>query len=282
MHRISSDACIDYMQSGNTWYKRKVLLVQEVSMKISGKISIIALVWLAFIVQLLINQDLQRSGDVVEAFSNSDAIPVEACVSAYGDFGEMELAGDTKNTMLRNLAKQLGITDGYELTASEGTGYRESTLTKNGKYGRTVIQIVSMDTVNENRETVTKQMILCDITVYDDLEYAMECKELLEDIYEEIGMEPSLNVYLKGKTPGMITEKRREELVDSIFEELHATVVQEIDNENFYCIYGYTSQFDRVIYQNGRKINVNLAITYHEEEDMTYIHLAVPYISQSF
>lgn len=251
-------------------------------MKISGKISIIALVWLAFIVQLLINHDLQGSGDVVEAFSNSDAIPVEACVSAYGDFGEMELAGDTKNTMLRNLARQLGITDGYELTASEGTGYRESTLTKNGKYGKTVIQIVSMDTVNENRETVTKQMILCDITVYDDLEYAMECKELLEDIYEEIGMEPSLNVYLKGKTPGMITEKRRKELVDSIFEELHASVVQEIDNENFYCIYGYTSQFDRVIYQNGRKINVNLAITYHEEEDMTYIHLAVPYISQSF
>lgn len=251
-------------------------------MKESGKISIIAVVWLAFIVQLLINRDLQRSGDVVEAFSNTDAMPVEACISTYGDFGDMELTSETKNVMLRNLAYQLGITDGYEITASEGNAYRESTLTKNGKYGKTVIQIASLDLTNEKNETTTKQVILCDVTVYDDLEYAMECKELLEDIYEEIGMDPTLNVYLKGKSQGVLSEQSRKELVDSVFEELHASKVQEMDNDAFYCVYGYSSQFDHVIYQNGEKINVNLAITYHEEEDMTYLHLAIPYISQSF
>lgn len=251
-------------------------------MKVSGKVSLIALVWLAVVVQFFINRDLQRSGDVVEAFSSSEAIPVEACVGAYGYFGEMELAGATKNTMLRNLAKKLGITDGYELTASEGDSYRESTLTKNGKYGRTVIQIVSMDTINEDRQAVTQQTILCDITIYDDIAYAMECRELLEDIYQEIGMEANINVYLKGKTAGSLTQSRRQEMVDSLLKKLSASVVQEIDNENYYCLYGYTNQFDRVIYQNGKKINVNLAITYNEEEDMTYLHLAVPYISQSF
>lgn len=251
-------------------------------MKVSGKVSLIALVWLAVLVQLLINRGLQRPGDVVEAFSSSEAIPVETCISAYGDFGEMELAGDTKNTMLRNLAKQLGIIDGFEVTASEGEGYRESTLTKNGKYGKTVLQIVSLDTVKADRETVTRQLILSDITIYNDLEYAMECKEVLEDIYQQIGIEPNVNVYIKGKTDGELSEKQRRELVDGIFEDLHAEVVQELDNENFYCVYGYTSRFDRVIYQNGKKINVNLAITYNEEEDMTYLHLAVPYISQSF
>lgn len=251
-------------------------------MKVSGKISLIVLVWLAVIVQLFINRDLQPKGDVVEAFSSSEAIPVEACVSAYGNFGEMELAGATKNTMLRNLAKQLGITDDFEITASEGDTYRESTLTKNGKYGKTVIQIVSIDTVNEHRETITEQIILCDITVYDDIEYAMECKEKLEDIYQEIGMESNINIYLKGKTAGTISKARREELVEGVLEQLNASVVQEIDNENYYCLYGYTSRFDRIIYQNGKKINVNLAITYNEEEDMTYLHLAVPYISQSF
>lgn len=251
-------------------------------MKLSGKVSFMALLWLAVAVQLLINRDLQRPGNVVEAFSSSEAIPVEACVSAYGNFGEMELTGETKDTMLRNLAKQLGITEDYELTASQGDGYQESTLTKNGKYGKTVIQIVSMNTTGDNNEVVTQQVILCDITVYDDLEYAMNCKERLEDIYEEIGMEPNLNVYLKGKTAGQMTKKRQEELLEKIFGTLNASVVQEIDNANFYCVYGYTGAFERVIYQYGEKINVNLAITYNEEEDMTYLHLATPYISQSF
>ncbi len=251
-------------------------------MKTSGKISVLALIWLAVIVQLLINRDFDTRREVVEAFSNSDAIPVEACISAYGDFGEMELAGTTKQTMLQNLAKRLGITEGYEITASEGDSYRETTLTKNGKYGKTVIQIVSLDSKNERRETVTKQSILCDITIYDDMEYAMECKEMIEDIYQEIGMEPTLNVYVKGKTAGTLSDARRKELVDHVLKGLHASIVEELDNDNFYCVYGYTNQFDRLVYQNGKKINVNLAITYDEEEDMTYLHLAVPYISQSF
>lgn len=251
-------------------------------MRTSGRISIIALLWLAVIVQLFINRGLQRPGDVVEAFSSSEAIPVEASISVYGDFGDMVLTGETKDIMLRNLAKKLGITDDYEITASGGETYQESTLTKNGKYGKTVIQIVSMNIAGENGEQTVQQTVLCDITIYDDIAYAMECKEQLEDIYQEIGMEPSTSVYLKGKTTGKVTPSRRKELIDGIMEELNASVVQEIDNDNFYCMYGYTDQFERVIFQNGKKINVNLAITYNEEEEMSYLHLAVPYISQSF
>lgn len=251
-------------------------------MKVSGKVSLIALVWLAVVVQFFINRDIRRSGDVVEAFSSSEAIPVEACVGAYGYFGDMELAGATKNTMLRNLAKKLGITDGYELTASEGESYRESTLTKEGKYGKTVIQIVSMDTTNEYRQSITQQTILCDITIYDDIEYAMECRDQLEKIYQEIGIEANINVYLKGKTAGTLSRSSRDEIVEALLKQLNASIVQEIDNAEYYCMYGYTNQFDRVIYQDGKKINLNLAITYNEDEDMTYLHLAVPYISHSF
>jgi len=251
-------------------------------MKQTGKIALIAVVWLAVMVQLFINQNPGKTGDVIDAFSSSETIPVEACVSAYGEFGEMELAGETKTIMLRNLAKQLGITDGYEITASEGESYRESTLTKDGKYGKTVIQIVSIDEKNEEQQSITKQNILCDITIYNDVEYAMECKEQLEDIYQEIGITPNMNVYIKGKTAGKVSEDQRQELINRVFESVGATVVQEINTDQYDCIYGYTSRFDRCIYQNGKKINVNLALTYNEAEDMTYLHLAVPYISQSF
>ena len=72
-------------------------------MKISGKAALVACVWLAVAIQLLINQDLKRSGYVVEAFSNTEAIPVEACVSVCGKFGDMELSADTKSTMLCNV-----------------------------------------------------------------------------------------------------------------------------------------------------------------------------------
>ncbi len=251
-------------------------------MKYGGKITLIALVWLSVILQLFINHDLRPADNVVEAFSSSEAVPVEAVVSCYGEFGEMEIAKATKQTMLVNLAKKLGITDGYEITESEGETYQETTLTKEGKYGKTVLQIVSMDTENVLGEAVTRQSILCDITVYDDLEYAVECKETVETIYDELGMEPIVNIYFKGKTSGNLTSSERKQMTAEMLEALHATEVQTIENENFTTTYGYASQFEQSINQNGKEINVNLAYTYNESEDVTYIHLAVPYIAQSY
>ena len=51
-------------------------------MKQTGKIALIAVVWLAVMVQLFINQNPGKTGDVIDAFSSSETIPVEACVSA--------------------------------------------------------------------------------------------------------------------------------------------------------------------------------------------------------
>lgn len=251
-------------------------------MKHGGKITLIALVWLSVILQLFINHDLRPADNVVEAFSSSEAIPVEAVVSCYGEFGEMEIAKATKKTMLVNLAKRLGITDGYEITESEEESYQECTLTKDGKYGKTVLQIVSMDTENVLGDAVTSQSILCDITVYDNMEYAVECKETVETIYDELGMEPVVNIYFKGKTSGSLTPREQKQMTEEMLHALHATEVESIENENYISIYGYTSQFEQSINQNGKDINVNLAYTYHESEDMTYIHLAVPYIAQSY
>jgi hypothetical protein len=251
-------------------------------MKYGGKIALIALIWLAVILQLFINHDLKPAGDVVEAFSSSEAVPVEAVVSCYGEFGDMMLAKATKETMLVNLAKKLGITDGYEVTESEGTSYQETTLTKDGKYGKTVLQIVSMDTENVLGDEVTRQSIVCEVTIYDDLEYAMNCKEAIETMYSELGMDAMVNIYFKGKTAGDLSTSERKKLTDEMLEVLNATEVQTIENENFTSVYGYASQFKQSIQQNGTEINVNLAYTYNETEDTTYIHLAVPYIAQSY
>lgn len=251
-------------------------------MKYIGKITLIACIWLAVILQLFINHDLRPTGNVVEAFSSSEAVPVEATISCYGEFGDMMLSQATKETMLINLAKKLGITDGYEVTKSEGASYQETTLTKDGKYGKTVLQIVSMDTENVLGDAVTRQNILCDITVYDDLEYAITCKDQLETIYSELGMDALSNIYFKGKVAGELSSSERKKLTDTMLEVLHATEVQTIENENFTSVYAYASQFKESIQQNGMEMNVNLAYTYHETEDATYIHLAVPYIAQSY
>lgn len=253
-------------------------------MKHIGKITIMALVVLAFVLQLMINHGLEPEGDVAEAFSSTRLIPAEACVSAYGDFGDMELTETTRQTMLKNLAGKLGISDGYEITTTQGDSFQETTLTKNGKYGKTVLQIVSLRTgvSDSSAGSGYQQMILSDITVYDNLEYMLQCRKELEDIYTAIGMTPDIAVYVKGETAGTLSAQDRQDITDTIFEQLHADTVQEIHNDNYDCVYGYTEQFQNTIQQNGVKININLAYTYNEEEDITYLHLAVPYIRQSF
>lgn len=36
------------------------------------------------------------------------------------------------------------------------------------------------------------------------------------------------------------------------------------------------------VYQNDYKVNVNIAFTYDEAEDITYIHRGLPFIDKSF
>lgn len=242
---------------------------------------ILVLIWMVIAVQMVVNTTLKPKDKIVEAFHVISSIPVESNVEVYGHFGDMELSVENKEQMLKNMAKQLGITEGYELYSQEGDAYEKSCLLLDGVNARTDMQVISMDTTDVDGNAITSQYIYITITLYNDVENVLTGRDLLVDMFESIGVEAHTNIYLEGELEGQLSSLKKEWLVQEFLKAMEAKEVSGNRDQYLYTIYGYTQNERQCVYQNGEKVNVNIAITYDEENDKTLIHMAVPFINKS-
>lgn len=247
-----------------------------------AKIYLVLLVWLAAAVQIVVNKSMKQDNQIIEAFSVTESTPVESCIDAYGYFGEMYLSAESKRAMVINLANQLGITDGYEVNTASGDAYEKTELIKDGMYAKTTIQVISMETENAEGKAVTEQYFLVELEIYNDVDQVLTYRDKIEAIFADIGMEADINIYLSGSVSGELLDEEKEAYVTEFLETMNAAEVTGYRSDDMYTIYGYTKDEDKCVYQNGEKVNVNIAITYNEEEDTTYIHMAVPFINKTY
>ncbi len=242
---------------------------------------ILILIWMVIAAQMVVNISLEPKDKIVEAFHVVSSIPVESNVEVYGHFGDMQLTVAEKEQMLKNLAKQLDITEGYELYSMDGDAYAKSCFILDGAYAKTDMQIISVDTENEGGNPITSQYIYVTITFYNEVENILEGRDMLVELFDSIGVEASTNIYLEGEIKGNLPTAKREWLVQAFLEAMEAKEVCGNRDQLLYTIYGYTENEKQYVYQNGEKVNVNIAITYDEENDKTLLHMAVPFINKS-
>ncbi len=247
-----------------------------------GKIYIIALLWAIVSIQIIVNKTAKKEDEIVEAFNISNSVPINSTIDAYGLFGKMYLSQETKENMLVNLAKELGITEDYTIENTSIQGYEKSVLRKEGKYGNTTIQIVTSGIGDEISVTDQEQYILISVELFNDINSAGKIKENINSIYKNIGIDNTTNTCLKGSINGELTDSKKVEMVNKLLKAMNAEEVVSSTMENTYNVYGYTKNDDNFVYQMGEKVNVNIAITYDSEEDITYIHMANPFINKSF
>lgn len=88
----------------------------------------------------------------------------------------------------------------------------------------------------------------------------------------------------EGIITGRLSKEKRQQVAQDIFRELGGTEVMSSDteNENYYVAYGYTSGIETVKRVNGKKINVNVAMSYDEREQVTHIIVGTPLINSDF
>lgn len=89
----------------------------------------------------------------------------------------------------------------------------------------------------------------------------------------------------EGELPGKLDGKEMQELADDLFASLGGGRLFDSDieeNDNFYVAYGYTSGIENTKKVNGRKINLNVAITYDEKADCTNVTMDSPLILTDF
>lgn len=251
-------------------------------MKQRTKITFLLVIWAAVAAQFAVNLYDKNNNKIVDAFQTTNSIPLESTIDIYGYYGQEYLSFDTRENMLVGLAEKIGLSEGYDIIQENGDEFEKVELVKYGEYAKVIIQITSFTKNNGVELKNPKQYITYNVTFYNNVDAVLEYKEQIEKIFEDLGVEPTSNIYLSGTMEGKLDKDTICNMTDKIFDKLNAEKVQEIDFCDSYTVYGYSEEIKQALMENGRKVNVNIAFSYDEVNNQTKIHLAIPLINVSY
>lgn len=253
-------------------------------MKTKNKIYIVVLIWAAVFVQLFVNKAFNRESILVEEVMSDGVVNVTAAeVKAYANYGDEKLSDSAKEQIVKNLGKKLGITSDYVIEKDAQENNSSVVFRKKGENGDTNIRLITMGETSASGDTFWENYLMMEISLKGkSASEVYTYKEVLDDLYEDLGMEASTNIYLCSQEKGVLTEEEMQQMVDEFLDTMDAKRVKDIELDQTYCVYGYSKEIDEYVYQNEDKVNVNIAFHYDEAEDITYVHRAVPFIDKSF
>lgn len=256
----------------------------EVRMNKKTKIYLLVLIWAAVLLQLFINASINREEKMVEQVMSEGVSSIsEGSVRAYSYYGNDELDAGARRVMAVNLAGKLGIESGYEINERSEKRSSVTELKKYGEQGDTIIKIITLDEHDDYGQPIKENYIMIDIILKKAAGFATyEYKNVLNELYKDLGMKASTNVYVCTQMKGRLSEDELQRETDNFLEDMNAVSVCKVEFDDVICIYGYSKNIDEYVYQDSNKVNVNIAFSYDSVEDITYVHRAVPFIDKSF
>lgn len=249
-----------------------------------SKIYVVVLIWAAALLQLFINSAINREVKMVEqVMSEGVDNLMEGAVKAYSFYGNQELTENTKEIIVKNLASELGVTAGYEIKHRREGENTTTVLSKKGQQGDTEIKVISLTEYDEYGQKTMENYIMTEIILKgSNGSAAYTYKELLDELYQGLGMKPNTNIYLLSQYPGKLTDSEIKSEIDEFLETMDAVKVETVEFDGVTTVYGYSNGINEYVFQGDKRVNVNIAFIYDEEQDVTYIHRAIPFIDKSF
>lgn len=88
--------------------------------------------------------------------------------------------------------------------------------------------------------------------------------------------------WVLGKIPGKLSSDEKERIAEELFGYEGGASLMSQETGDFYVAYGYTHGINIIKKVNGETINMNVAITYDEQEDKSLVYFGVPILNLDF
>ena len=193
---------------------------------------------------------------------------LDTYIEGYGKFGVCYLTQEEKERLVENIASALGITSSYGLATIYEEEVNTTVLSNESVNGSVTIKAITQEP--------QAQYVYVNITVYNNIDCAVSYRELVEGMFDAMGIQGNVNMNLVGSIEGTLNSTEKNELADGLLDRLGAKVVTENRDNDIFTIYAYSKGAGSYITIGGNKINMNIAIGYDEEQDRTKVYLASP------
>ncbi len=232
----------------------------------------VIVLWAVLTAVYMTNMGRARKVSISTAFTDSvegeEWCELDTYIEGYGKFGVCYLTQEEKKRLVENIASALGITSSYGLATVCEDEVNTTVLSKESVNGSVTIKAITQEPQT--------QYVYVNITVYNNIDCAVSYRELVEGMFDAMGIQGNVNMNLVGSLEGALNSTEKNELADGLLDRLGAKVVTENRDNDIFTIYAYSKGAGSYITIGGNKINMNIAIGYDEEQDRTKVYLASP------
>lgn len=232
------------------------------------------IIWSAVFLQVISLRHQKEKDRINEVFDILDSVPVEGCIELSAPFQKLYLEDKECETVLKDLANELGIQTGYELIREQEGKTKTVLLEKKGEAGALQLSITTVNNSYQYLYAVYSSQKKPDVM--------LASKEKIEQAFWERGLTTVSNINFKGEKAGKLSLEEQNKLAERLFYYLKAREVESVREEELFTIYGYSNLLKDSVLYGKKEINLNLIFTYEEEKDVTMFCLAMPYMKTDY
>ena len=216
-----------------------------------------------------------RVVEAADGFAGSSGI-----IESASYYGNEYLEDDKKVKILKELAKQLGITDDLKQSSKRETGRETLSLSKKSAGAETVLSIVTLEEKDEFGRYSFVQYITCKIAINNSPESVCHYEKILKNYLKENELAEDVTVTLISFFDNELEGEEISAITDSLLESMNAKVVVENRTKELFSVYAYSKNIrdDETINLGVSKTNINIAANYNEGLKQTRIYIATPVI----
>ena len=170
---------------------------------------------------------------------------LDTYIEGYGKFGVCYLTQEEKKRLVENIASALGITSSYGLATVCEDEVNTTVLSKESVNGSVTIKAITQEPQT--------QYVYVNITVYNNIDCAVSYRELVEGMFDAMGIQGNVNMNLVGSLEGALNSTEKNELADGLLDRLGAKVVTENRDNDIFTIYAYSKGAGSYITIGGKK-----------------------------
>lgn len=248
-------------------------VLPKTEMRISMRkicVVVACILWIVAGINVLGRQQERKEVNVVNAFGRNNFYEINTRIEGCAKIDEALVGSDAQQKLLVKLANRLKLKN-YKIAGKKENQRVTLELLQEGDNAKVEIRMV---TIEESR--IKEQHIVLNLDLKHNSEYALYYKELVSDMFEELGLSGDVTLIMEGKIDGRLDKTGRNIIADTYMEKIDADIVSQNRDEELFVIYGYTSGIREYMKVNNAKINVSFSIDYNEEEDCTNVNLVTP------
>lgn len=222
--------------------------------------------------------DLEGNRKFVQAFSATTFQMDGAELNMWGEYIPKYMQMEEMGAVVKEIAEVLKVTD-FTTDIEESETRRTYTAKKHSKEAITTIQFVETIERIDDLTYQAKNYLVVNIILSSKCESITFFQALLSDYYNQLKIKPTIGLTVTASKAGVISEVTAKAIMTQLIAALNGEVRSISLEDQLKSAYGYTRYVENFITANGEKINMDLAVTYNELEDRTYLYGAIPVIT---